>query len=227
MHACVHSLIQLSVNACICIYIYICISDSPPWTHSQSTERRTGWMDGCTHPLTHARAINITTPHNTTYVYVYTNNTGGGNTRAALAPSRIARTLRLTDVAWAAPPQPNTANPPPPSSSSSTKQQQQKKQKLRKQKQSCTTPAEHALRLSLLEPLVAFLVGDVALPVLRAAFFVTEADGTGACVRAGAFGVCLCVCGWVCLCVPVCLRRCYNCCRCWGKGPSKKYKGGG
>jgi hypothetical protein len=43
----------------------------------------------------------------------------------------------------------------------------------------CATPAERALRLSLLEPLVTFLVGEVALPLLRAAFFVTEADGTG------------------------------------------------
>lgn len=80
---------------------------------------------------------------------------GGGNTRATLAPARLARSLRLTDVAWAVPAAAAAAG--------------------------CSNPAEQALRLSLLEPLVTFLVGELALPLLRAAFFVTEADGTGAC----------------------------------------------
>lgn len=90
----------------------------------------------------------------------HTHNAGGGHTRAALAPARLARSLRLTDVAWAAP------APAPPQASAG----------------GCSNPVEQTLRLSLLEPLVAFLVGELVLPLLRAAFFVTEADGTGACV---------------------------------------------
>ena len=131
-------------------------------------------------------------PHSFIHSFIHslTSPGGGSNTRATLAPSRLARSLRLTDVAWAGPSPP----PPPPAAAAKNHKKKKKspppppsaaaaasaKKKKTRNAPGCASPAERALRLALLEPLVAFVVGEVALPLLRAAFFVTEADGTGA-----------------------------------------------
>ena len=136
-------------------------------------------MDGWKHTECDGREYTHTYTHTHTCTYTHTHVracAGGGTARASLSPARLAASLRLKDVTWAA------AKPkPPPSSSSSASLAQAAAAATTSGRSRATTanPAEWGLRRQLLERVVALLASELVLPLLRGCFYVTEADGTG------------------------------------------------